>query len=86
MKLKEKGLPPKYERTYLGPMNAEETEMLYRIVCLGVLSGNPTVRAELYKKVGKAYENVKIGRSWICTRDIILTQQEADGKEKERAV
>jgi hypothetical protein len=71
----------KYEKTYLGPLTADETEMLYRMVCLGILSGDQKVKSSLFNKVALAQENAKLGRAWLCTRDILETQK-ADGKKQ----
>lgn len=79
-----KPIPEALERTYLEPMGFEETEMLYRMVCLGLNSGDPKVRGILYAKVQKGYENAKLGRAWVCTRDNIEGQKAGRGKAKER--
>lgn len=71
-----------YEYTYVEPLNAEETEMLYRIVCLGVNSGDPVVRSKLYTKIAKAKENAQLGRAWISTRDILEMQRHKESVEK----
>lgn len=76
--------PEKYVLTYLEPLNVEEIEMLHRIVCLGTLGGDHKTRSSLFTKIQKGYENVRAGRAWVCTRDIMEMQKAEHGKKTER--
>jgi hypothetical protein len=56
-------------------LTLDEAEMAHRIICTGVIGGQPSVRSSLYQKVQMAKERAQLGRSYVSTREMIKLGQ-----------
>lgn len=64
---------------YTIELDQEEAECLGRIVCEGILGGQPTVRSRVYNKVAMLRENARLGRG---ARASAIIENAANGKKE----